>query len=219
MSESSFSIDELACICAYSEESADWERLVHFCMPMASLVALRVSRMWMGSSSPEIVDDIVQEIFLKLCDQNRRILRKFTSRGDDSFMALLRVVSTSVANDYFRRVYSAKRGGQTVVAAITDDTVPEMQYRVSDARQMHQKVLFAQLDRRLRAAPKVIGERDRTIFWLYYRQGFTAQEIAGLPHFGLTAKGVESALRRIVLWLRSEIEPNPLPDGLSEACL
>jgi RNA polymerase sigma-70 factor (ECF subfamily) len=52
----------------------------------------------------------------------------------------------------------------------------------------------------------VIGERDRALFWLYYRQGYTAEEIARLPSAGLTAKGVESALRRVTVWLRGEVE-------------
>lgn len=71
---------------------------------------------------------------------------------------------------------------------------------------MQKAVLFAELDRRLRAAPGVISERDRAIFWLYYLQGLTAEEIAGLPVAGLSAKGVESALRRVTQWLRGELK-------------
>jgi DNA-directed RNA polymerase specialized sigma24 family protein len=67
-------------------------------------------------------------------------------------------------------------------------------------------VLYAQLDEKLRSAPGVIGERDRSLFWLYYLQGLTAEEIARQPSAGLTAKGVESALRRVTTWLRAEIE-------------
>jgi RNA polymerase sigma-70 factor (ECF subfamily) len=62
------------------------------------------------------------------------------------------------------------------------------------------------LDEKLRSAPDVIGERDRALFWLYYRQGFTAEEIAGLSATGLTPKGVESALRRVATWLRGEMQ-------------
>ena len=53
------------------------------------------------------------------------------------------------------------------------------------------------------------------LFWLYYRQGFTAEEIAALPAAGLSAKGVESALRRIAGWLRDRIE-GPGPEGEPE---
>jgi DNA-directed RNA polymerase specialized sigma24 family protein len=70
---------------------------------------------------------------------------------------------------------------------------------------MRRSVLLAELDRMLRSAPEVIGDRDRALFWLYYLQGLTAEEIARLPVSGLTAKGVESALRRVTRWLREEI--------------
>ena len=42
--------------------------------------------------------------------------------------------------------------------------------------------------------------------WLYYLQGLIAEEIVRLPVAGLTAKGVESVLRRVTRWLREEIE-------------
>ena len=68
-------------------------------------------------------------------------------------------------------------------------------------------MLFSELDQKLRSAPGSTAERDRTIFWLYYLQGLTAEEIAGLPASDLSAGGVESALRRITTWLRKELEP------------
>ena len=77
-----------------------------------------------------------------------------------------------------------------------------------DNPRMHQAALFAQLDQMLRSAPKTVSERDRALFWLYYRQGYTAEEIARVPATGLTAKGVESALRRVTTWLREEIARN-----------
>jgi RNA polymerase sigma-70 factor (ECF subfamily) len=70
---------------------------------------------------------------------------------------------------------------------------------------MQQSALLAQLDQKLRSAPETIGERDRALFWLYYLQGYTAEEIARLSGAGLTAKGVESALRRVTVWLRAEV--------------
>jgi RNA polymerase sigma-70 factor (ECF subfamily) len=74
-----------------------------------------------------------------------------------------------------------------------------------EAARMQQSALLEQLDQKLRAAPDAIPERDRALFWLYYRQGYTAEEIARLSATGLTAKGVESALRRVTVWLRAEV--------------
>jgi RNA polymerase sigma-70 factor (ECF subfamily) len=198
------SVNELAKACAHSSDAAEWQEFVSRCMPLASLVALRVSRMWVGDPSRVTVDDIVQETFLKLCEQERRILRDFEPRGDDSFFGLLRIVTASVANDYFRRFYSVKRGGKVVTMPLLDDEGQMPLDSGRPAARIQQAALLEQLDQKLRAAPKIISERDRVIFWLYYRQGYTADEIARLPSAALTAKGVESVLRRVTLWLREQ---------------
>jgi RNA polymerase sigma-70 factor (ECF subfamily) len=177
MDEARTSVNDLAKACSHSADAAEWEEFVRRCVPLASLVAVRVSRLWLNAPSPATVDDIVQEVFLKLCEQERRILKDFEPRGDDSFLGLLRLVSASVANDYFRRIYSAKRGGKVVITPLAD------------------------------------GDTQWSFFWLYYRQGFTAEEIAGMSAAGLTAKGVESALRRVTLWLRGEVEPAKLEES------
>jgi len=69
--------------------------------------AMRVSRMWMSGSSSAAVDDIVQEVFMKLCEQEQD-LKDFEPRGEDSFLACC-AWCRLVANDYFRRIYSEKR--------------------------------------------------------------------------------------------------------------
>jgi RNA polymerase sigma-70 factor (ECF subfamily) len=214
MNESRTSVNDLAKLCAHSSDAAEWEEFVRRSVPLASLVALRVSRMWVSDPSPATVDDIVQEVFLKLCEQERRILRDFVPRGEDSFFGLLRIVSASVANDYFRRLYSVKRGGKVVTMALADDETQVSLDAARPAERIVHSALLAQLDQKLRSAPDSIGERDRALFWLYYLQGFTAEEIARMPATGLTAKGVESALRRVTAWLRGEVGPAKPPDSL-----
>jgi RNA polymerase sigma-70 factor (ECF subfamily) len=216
MNENRTSVNDLARACSRSVDAAEWDEFVRRCAPLASLVALRVSRLWVRDPSSAAVDDIVQDTFLKLCEQERRILRDFEPRGEDSFFGLLRIVVSSVANDYYRRQYSAKRGGNVAMAVLEGDEGSGDDAGAHSSDAMHQEALYGQLDKKLRSAPKAIGDRDRTIFWLYYRQGFTAEEIARLPASGLTAKGVESALRRMTVWLRSELERKE-PANLREA--
>jgi RNA polymerase sigma-70 factor (ECF subfamily) len=212
MVEAGTSVNDLAKACSHSADAAEWGEFVRRCVPLASLVALRISRLWLKAPAPATVDDIVQEVFLKLCEQERRILKDFEPRGDDSFFGLLRLVFASVANDYFRRIYSAKRGGKVVITPLVDGDTQWSAASAHPAVQMQRSALLAQLDERLRAAPDVIGERDRAFFWLYYREGFTAEEIAGISAGGLTAKGVESALRRVTLWLRGEVDQAKLAE-------
>lgn len=202
------SVNDLAKLCAHSAEVPEWEELVHRCSPLATIVARRISRLWVTDPGPAIIDDIVQEVFLKLCEHDRRILRGFEPRGEDSFFGLLRLVTASVTNDYFRRQYSTKRGGKVLTMPLLDG---DSSQAAIDPSAMQQSALLQQLDRKLLSAPKIIGPRDRALFWLYYRQGFTAEEISRLPAAGLTPKGVESALRRVTMWLRDEIDRGEVP--------
>lgn len=43
------------------------------------------------------------------------------------------------------------------------------------------------------------------IFWLYFRQGMSAKEIASLPTIGLGAKGVGSVIERLKHAIREQI--------------
>jgi RNA polymerase sigma-70 factor (ECF subfamily) len=198
-------VNELARACAHSADTAEWGEFLGRCAPVAALVAARVARIWQGTASSAVVDDIVQEVFVKLCEQERRILREFKPKGDDSFLALLRVITSSVANDYFRRQYSEKRGGKVVTMLLDEE--PSSMVATHNDQDAQRAVLFNELDRKLRSASGATAERDRALFWLYYLQGLTADEIASLPGSELSAKGVESALRRVTAWLRKELEP------------
>jgi RNA polymerase sigma-70 factor (ECF subfamily) len=198
------SVNELAKACAHSSDAGEWRDFLRQCSPLASVVALRVARMWTNSATPAMVEDIVQDVFLKLCEQERRILRDFEPRGDDSFFGLLRIVTASVANDYFRRQRSEKRGGKVVTSSLEEDTFP-IHASGDGSSEVQRTVFLVQLNQILQSDPRAISERDRSIFWLYYQQGFTAVEIAGMAGLGLTPKGVESALRRITSWAREEL--------------
>ena len=60
------SVNDLATACSRSVDAAEWEEFVRRCTPLASLVAMRVSRLWLSGPSTTAVDDIVQEVFLKV---------------------------------------------------------------------------------------------------------------------------------------------------------
>ena len=205
MDRSRTPVNELAQTCAYSADAAEWAELLRRTAPLVALVVGRVARLWMSTAPPALVDDIAQEVFVKLCEQERRILREFEPRGEDSFLGLVRIVATSVANDYFRRAHSTKRGGKVVTSTLDSEALPAL--AGSDSSVVQKSVLYGQIDQKMRSAPETISERDRNLFWLYYLQGLTAEEIAELPGIGLTCKGVESALRRVTRCLRGELGP------------
>jgi len=71
---------------------------------------------------------------------------------------------------------------------------------------IEQAVLLKQVDRWLDTC---LGEhdreRDRLIFWLYYRSGMTASAIASLPAVGLSTKGVETTILRLTRIVRQQL--------------
>jgi RNA polymerase sigma-70 factor (ECF subfamily) len=151
------------------------------------------------------VSEIVQEVFLKLCEDNRRILREFDDRGNDSFLKLLRMITASVGTDHFRRSRAEKRGGRSHSVPLESHLPAD---DVSDAKAtaaVEWPSLIAQLDGLLMLYPRTVSDRDRNLFWLYYRQGLTADAISRIPAIGLSAKGVESALLRLTRLLRETI--------------
>lgn len=207
MKPADHSINELVKACAHSADTVEWTEFLTRCTPVVSAAAAHITRRWTGSAPPSQVLDIVQEVFLRLCERERRILCDFVPHGDVSFFALLRVVSASVANDYFRRQYSAKRGARHTTSGLADQAADPSPRSSSAGSQMQTQVLLSEIDSRLKAARNFIPTRDRAIFWLYYRHGFTAEEIAALPAVRLSPKGVESVLRRVTRWLNRMLEP------------
>ena len=196
--------NRLARLCAYSADAPEWEQFVHVVTPVVALAARRVSTVW-GDPSDATVSEIIQEVFLKLCEDDRRILREFDDRGNDSFLKLLRMITASVGTDHFRRSRAEKRGGRAHSVSLE----PHLSASDISDRQAMEAVewpsLIAQLDSLLMLYPKTVSLRDRNLFWLYYRQGLTADAISRIPAIGLSAKGVESALQRLTRLLRETI--------------
>lgn len=191
-------------ICAYSSEESEWVRFVREVSPVVALAARRIGASW-GDPSPNTVSEIVQEVFLKLCEDNRRILREFEDRGHDSFLKLLRMITASVGTDHFRRLRAEKRGGRSLTVSL-DESLPGRDFTDKNAiSALEWPTLMGQLDKLLRQYADIVTARDRSLFWLYYRQGLTAEAISRMPNVGLTAKGVESALLRMTRLLRERI--------------
>ncbi len=211
----STSANKLARICAYSTSASEWEQFVRLVTPVIALTAWRVGSAWRDNSR-QTVSEIVQEVFLKLCEDDRRILRDFEDRGNDSFIKLLRTISLSVATDYFRRTRAEKRGGQYGAVPLESTLVEEDLSDGAATKAVEWPALMAQLDGLLRLYPESISARDRQIFWLYYRQGLTADAIAHIPAIGLGPKGVESALHRMGKLLRETIANGKPPNPVTE---
>ena len=196
--------DELAGIirkCQQRAGAEEWAELIRHLQPILARVAYRVACEW-GVANASETDDILQESFLKIGARDGQLLRRLPLDDLGSALAYLKVTTANCARDYLRAKYADKRGQEVTVQvdARMDELLPSV-----DSASLDRNILFLQIDQALDASP-----RDRSIFWMYYRQGFTAHEIAAIPEFGLTQKGVESLLFRHSGMVRKALEAGGL---------
>jgi RNA polymerase sigma-70 factor (ECF subfamily) len=212
------SVDELVFACAQTNAPSAWEEFIRRFNPLIARVVLRTARRW-GESSQSILDDLVQETYLKLCADNCRLLRTFESRQPEGIYGYLKVITTNVTHDYFKAVRAAKRGPgdplQDLEAA--RDNINPLQQSVPDHLLIERTILIQEIDQHLTSAvPPEDLPRSRLIFWLYYRSGLTARAIASLPDVGLTTKGVESLILRLTRMIRAALLKSAPRDELNE---
>ena len=201
MNRSSLTSGELIRACIDDGDEAVWEEFVHRFRPVISGVVSRtVSRF--GAWTPQLVDDLVQESFLKLCANRCQILRSFTPQFEESIFGLLKTVAFSVTHDYFRSSKAIIRGAGR--KELTLDSYLESTVAGRDGLpELERQILLNQIDHYLSSQfDPEIPKRDQQTFWMYYRHGMTARAIAEIPHIGLTAKGVESVIQRLTNLVR-----------------
>ncbi len=154
----------------------------------------------------QVVDDLIQETYLKLCADKCRLLRDFSVQHPGAIIGYIKTIAVNVAHDYFKALHSKKRGSGVTSQLIEDLEPKAHSSSLGGQDAMEREVLLKEVYRCLEtctAGPD--QERDCLIFWLYYQQGMSANAIAGLPTVGLTAKGVESAIFRLSRLVREQI--------------
>jgi RNA polymerase sigma-70 factor, ECF subfamily len=202
MDYAALSAERLILACTKTEDAEAWDEFVRRFHRLIGTVALRVASRW-GNTSPQVVDDLIQETYLKLCAGNFRILRRFNSQHPDAFYGYLKVVTANLVHDHFKAAHSGKRGFGTVEVSADPQIISEVG---ATAKSSERSIMLRQIDGLLRRL--AVGEhleRDRRVFWLYYRVGLTANAIASLPAIGLSTKGVESTILRLTRLLRQEL--------------
>jgi len=136
----------------------------------------------------ELLDDLEQNAFLKLWPNDQKVLRRFTWPDDNSIFRYMRVVAASVVIDYCRKNNREIFLDPEDLALIMDKTFAG--HRPSDL-----EIMRGEIDKYLRT---FASERDRQIFWFFYRWGLTAKQIANLPGINLPVRKVENILQGLV---------------------
>jgi RNA polymerase sigma-70 factor, ECF subfamily len=205
MRYSSLSLKDVVCLCAGPRDDEAWEEFVSRVGRPISLTIMRTARPW-EKPSRSLVEDLVQATYFKLWEDGCRLLRDSAIQHPNAILGYIKITAANVTRDHFKQVRSQRRGGGTPHVS-TSDVDPEAGNEVYGSQE---KIAFGvflkEIDDHLKHC--LTGpdqERDRRIFWLYFRQGMSTKEIASLPTIGLTAKGVGSVIERLKHDIRKQI--------------
>jgi len=204
------SVQELVSYCLDSQDDTAWTEFVRRFQPLiAGVVAKCVSRRKYAKA--DVIDDLAQETFLKLCANNYKALREFSFKDEHGFFGFLKVVASHVVEDYFRKISNQKNNCGREEEDI-DEVRPVAPFPRNSLQPAETAILMGQIDACLaKLASEPNFSRDRAIFWLYYRQGLTAKAISKLPGIILSVKGVESTLLRLTRFVKVCLTNPPPP--------
>jgi RNA polymerase sigma-70 factor (ECF subfamily) len=199
---SSLSAVDLVRSCTKSDNPDAWEEFVRRFHRLIASVVMRTARRW-GVTSATVFDDAVQEIYLKLCRDDCRLLREFKPSRPDAIFGYLKVVTANATTDYIK---SIRRQPDEPCEEPDDVEALDSGRGPGSPAVTERQILINEIDACLRRIlPAATREIECRIFWLHYRAGMSARAISELPFVNLTTKGVESMLLRLVRLLREEL--------------
>jgi RNA polymerase sigma-70 factor, ECF subfamily len=193
-------------VCSQTGNVDAWEEFVRRFHRLISTVVLRTARRW-NENSPQVIDDLVQETYLKICADGCSLLREFQPAHKDSIYGYIKVITANLVHDHFKASRSQKRRGDTVSDSMeAEGAEPLSLPSKSSVERVERNILLQEIDVCLRSMRQdANADRDRRIFWLYYRLGLAANAIASLPTISLSTKGVESTLLRLTRHVRQKL--------------
>lgn len=191
-----------------SDESA-WEALVREARDPIMGALRRALAAWSRPAS-DLVDDLTQETFLRLCSARGAALRGLRGNSPQELVGYLSAVAHNIACDYARNRMAIKRGKWQAVASLREDL--PMQSDV--VAEVEKRLFYRKVQRCIESAEA--SARDRAIFWLYFRDGLTSRAIAEVKALGLAPKGVESAILRMLKNIRECLKGRWMPDASEE---
>ena len=190
------SIRELLNLCLSSDDQELWQELVRRTQPLIANVIINTIRRWQ-EPAPSLVDDLIQNTYLKLFANDRKALRSLKNEYENTVFGYLKVVASNVVRDHFRRPES-----RVEEVELADPVLPPTPNGMDKIEFVRMKEQLQSRLEKLASSPTY--SRDVAIFWFYYEQGYTAKEISMLPNVNLTVKGTEAVLKRLTDFLRGE---------------
>ena len=192
-------IRELLQVCLDSGGEDAWsEFLSKIQGPIAAVISRTLGKM----SQRSTVDDLIQNTWVKLFDNDKAALRRIRNEHENSIYAYVRSAAFHMAHDHIRGL----------VPDVSLEELVSFEPTNSKWTNVFKDLRRDEVDRCLKTLSSDPNfERDYTIFWLYYEQGYSARETSELPRFSLSESGVEGVLLRLTRYVKGRLEPPQAP--------
>jgi len=195
-------IRELLQVCLDSGGEDAWsEFLSKIQGPIAAVISRTLGKM----SQRSTVDDLIQNTWVKLFDNDKAALRRIRNEHENSIYAYVRSAAFHMAHDHIRGL----------VPDVSLEELVSFEPANSQWTDVFKDLRRDEVDRCLKTLSSDPNfERDYAIFWLYYEQGYSAREISELPRFNLSESGVEGVLLRLTRHVKGKLD-SPLSPASS----
>ncbi len=147
--------------------------------------------------SPGDTEDLVQEIYLKLSSMRDAVAQALPD-DENLVQGYLAILAANAARDWYRARGAIKRGVSATNSL--DGSARNIEWALGHKSPIERNILLRQIEEALPGT-----DRERLVFRLFYRQGFSASQIAQIPALGLTTSGVESQLHRMSQAIRAKL--------------
>lgn len=142
-----------------------------------------------------LLEDMVQEVYLKLLMEDKKALRAFVGSTDNSFLSYLSKIAQTIAGLYLRWHRASKRTATEI--SLQDAHVDDCIHPKNESHtQIEAQILQFEINKLM---TKLFSgnnkDRDQQIFNLYL-EGFTSNEIAQIKTLQMKPSTVETTLRR-----------------------
>ncbi len=197
MAQEEISIRDLLHLCLSSNGQEQWHEFVRRTQPLIASVIINTVRRW-KTPAPSLVDDLIQDTYLKLFANDKKALRAIKNEFENTIFGYLKVIASNVVRDHFRQPVN-----KADEIEISDAVLPPGPRDRECLEFLHKKKEIKGILETLPSSATY--DRDQSIFWFFYEQGYTAKEISLLPAVGLTVKGVEAVLFRLARHVREKL--------------
>jgi RNA polymerase sigma factor (sigma-70 family) len=169
-----------------------------------------------ATQSKQTIEDLVQEVYVKLADNDCKALKNFIGASENSIYTYLGIIAKNVVKNHFIKMKAQKR--PTLEKSIDDvSTITETGEKIlirdvvrptySDVEQNFSVEILKQevediLNNILKGKEK---ERNRLIFKLHLYKKFSAEDIANKFNFGISSKRISNLITAIKKQLQQEL--------------